>query len=164
MCASKSMTFCRSSRSKPVMTAITRISTVTPSITPMTEIKVMIERNVRFGFKYLSARKTLKGSFNLSLAWRQTQRDSTPAGLQVLLGWRYRVRLQFFQRNELERGSMCCFQIHRRRAVVIQRAFPARDAHTPLVAWLQSGKTPLRMRCDQVVSIQDGEIDRKSVV
>jgi hypothetical protein len=30
----------------------------------MTEINVMIERNVRFGFKYRSARKRLKGSFN----------------------------------------------------------------------------------------------------
>ena len=55
---------------------------------------------------------------------------------------------------------MRCFQIHRCSAVVIQRAFPPRDAHTPLVAWLQSGKTPLRMRCDQVVSIQDGEIQK----
>ena len=55
---------------------------------------------------------------------------------------------------------MRCFQIHRRRAVVIQRAFPPRDAHTPFVAWLQSGKTPLRMRRDQVVSIQDGEIQK----
>ena len=64
ICASKSITFWRSSRSNPVMTAITRISTVTPSITPMTEINVMIERNVRFGFKYRSARKRLKGSFN----------------------------------------------------------------------------------------------------
>ena len=43
----------------------------------MTEIKVMIERNVLFGFKYLSARNRLKGSFNSSLAWWQTQRDST---------------------------------------------------------------------------------------
>ena len=55
---------------------------------------------------------------------------------------------------------MRCFQIHRRCAIVIQRAFPARDAHTPLVARLQSGKTPLRTRCDQVVSIQDGEIQK----
>jgi hypothetical protein len=59
----------------------------------MTEINVMMERNVRFGFKYLSARKRLKGSFNWSLAWRQTQLDSTAAALQVLLGLRYRVRL-----------------------------------------------------------------------
>ena len=59
----------------------------------MTEINVIMERNVRFGFKYLSARKTLKGSFNSSLAWRQTQQDSNAVGLQVLLGLRYRVRL-----------------------------------------------------------------------
>jgi hypothetical protein len=46
------------------MTEITRISTITPSITPMMEINVMIDRNVRFGFKYRSARKRLNGSFN----------------------------------------------------------------------------------------------------
>jgi hypothetical protein len=53
----------------------------------MTEINVMIERNVRFGFKYRSARKRLKGSFNSSLAWRQTQRDSnatvSPGNIRV---------------------------------------------------------------------------------
>src|SRR6266853_6847476 len=99
ICASKSITFWRSSRSNPVITEITRINTVTPSITPRTEINVMIERNVRFGFRYRSARKRLNGSFNSSLAWRQTQWDSTAAGLQVLLGCRYRVRLQFYQRD-----------------------------------------------------------------
>src|SRR6266403_136941 len=77
ICASKSITFWRSSRSKPVITEITRINTVTPSITPSTEISVMIDRNVRFGFKYRSARKTLKGRFNSGLAWRQTHCDST---------------------------------------------------------------------------------------
>src|SRR5436305_10810318 len=79
---------------------------------------------------------------------------------EVLLGLRYRVRLEFFQRDELERRGMRCFQIHRRRAVVIKRAFPALDAHTPLVAWLQSGKTPVRTRRDQVVSIQGREIQK----
>src|ERR1700720_731437 len=69
MCASKSITFCLSSRSNPVMTEITRIKTVTPSITPSTEIKVMIERKVRFGFKYRSARKKLNGSFNSAIPW-----------------------------------------------------------------------------------------------
>ena len=34
MCASKSITFCCSSRSNPVMTEMTRMSTVTPSVTP----------------------------------------------------------------------------------------------------------------------------------
>src|SRR5437773_3160224 len=73
MCASKSITFWRSSRSNPVITEITRISTVTPSITPSTEINVMIERKVRFGFKYRSARKTLKGSFKSAIPWLRTQ-------------------------------------------------------------------------------------------
>jgi hypothetical protein len=51
MCASKSITFCRSSRSNPVMTEITRISTVTPSVTPSTDTSVMMERKVRFGLR-----------------------------------------------------------------------------------------------------------------
>jgi predicted enzyme related to lactoylglutathione lyase len=55
---------------------------------------------------------------------------------------------------------MCRFQIHRRCTVVIQRAFPPRNAHTPFVAGLQSGKTPLWMRCDQIVSIKDREIQK----
>jgi len=59
----------------------------------MTEINVMMERNVRFGFKYRSARNRLKGSFNSCLAWLQTQWDSTVGGLQVLLGLRYPVCL-----------------------------------------------------------------------
>jgi hypothetical protein len=59
----------------------------------MIEISVMIERNVRFGFKYRSARNRLKGSFNSLLAWRQTLSDSTAAGLPSLLGLRQRVRL-----------------------------------------------------------------------
>src|SRR6202035_1771493 len=70
-----------SSRSKPVITEITRINTVTPSITPRTEISVIIDRKVRFGFKYRSARKRLNGSFNLHLAWRQTHWDSTVCAL-----------------------------------------------------------------------------------
>src|SRR5207247_9912217 len=73
MCASKSITFWRSSRSNPVITEITRISTVTPSITPNTEINVMMERNVRFGFKYRSARKTLKGSVKSAVPRLRTQ-------------------------------------------------------------------------------------------
>ena len=39
----------RSSRSNPVMTAMTRMRTVTPKVTPRTEIRVMMERKVRFG-------------------------------------------------------------------------------------------------------------------
>ena len=33
----------------------------------------MMERNVRFGFKYRSARKTLKGSFKSAIPWLRTQ-------------------------------------------------------------------------------------------
>src|SRR5438105_4119445 len=44
MCASNSITFWRSSRSNPVMTEITRMRTVTPSVTPRIEINVKIDR------------------------------------------------------------------------------------------------------------------------
>jgi hypothetical protein len=77
MCASNSITFWRSSRSNPVITEITRMSTVTPSVTPRIEINVMIDRNVRFGFKYRNARKRLNGRFNSALAWRQIHFNST---------------------------------------------------------------------------------------
>src|SRR6266480_3584973 len=136
ICASKSITFWRSSRSNPVITEITRIKTVTPSITPRTEINVMIERNVRFGFKYRSARKRLNGRFNSALAWRQTHWDSTVCALTLFQC----VRLQFLQRDEFERGGVGCFKIDRGGAVVIQGAFPARDAHAPFVARFESGK------------------------
>jgi len=33
----------------------------------------MMERNVRFGFKYRSARKTLNGSFKSAIPWLRTQ-------------------------------------------------------------------------------------------
>src|SRR5438552_18227196 len=97
MCASKSITFWRNSRSNPVITEITRINTVTPSITPRIEISVMIERNVRFGFKYRNARNRLNGSFNWLLEWRQTQLCSTMRGSLL-----ERVRLNFVQADALQ--------------------------------------------------------------
>src|ERR1700746_49085 len=52
------------------------------------------------------------------------------------------------------------FQIHRSGTVVIQCVFPARDADAPFVAWFQPRETPLRMRRDQVVSIEYGKIQK----
>ena len=52
------------------------------------------------------------------------------------------------------------FEIHRRRAIVIERAFPTCHAYAPLVAWLQSGKTPLGMGRDQIVTVEHGEIQK----
>ena len=43
---------------------------------------------------------------------------------------------------------------------MIQRAFPARHAHTPFVARLQSGETPFRMRRDKIVSIEHREVEK----
>ena len=52
------------------------------------------------------------------------------------------------------------FKIDRGRAIVIKRAFPTRDADTPFVAGLQSGKSPFRSRRYQIVSIEHGEIQK----
>ena len=43
---------------------------------------------------------------------------------------------------------------------MIQRAFPARHAHAPFVARLQSGEPPFRMWRDKVISIQHREIEK----
>ena len=37
----------------------------------------MIERNVRFGFKYRSARKRLNGQVQFGLAWRANPRSNS---------------------------------------------------------------------------------------
>src|SRR4029453_18988699 len=99
------------------MTEMTRINTVTPSITPTIEISVMIERNVRFGFKYRSARKRLNGSFNSGLSWRQTQPNSTAR----LLG--ECVCFQFLQRDKFERGGVRGFEINRTPRGLFPRLF-----------------------------------------
>ena len=52
------------------------------------------------------------------------------------------------------------FKIDRGRAIVIKRAFPTRDADTPFVAGLESGKSPFRSRRYQIVSIEHGEIQK----
>src|SRR5260370_40348312 len=51
------------------------------------------------------------------------------------------------------------FKIDRSGAVVIKRAFPARDADAPLIARLQSGEAPFRMRRDEIVSVEHREIE-----
>jgi Cyclic phosphodiesterase-like protein len=55
---------------------------------------------------------------------------------------------------------MSCFKIDRGRAVMIQRAFPACDAHAPFVAWLQPGEPPFRAWRDQIVSVEHGKIEK----
>jgi len=51
-------------------------------------------------------------------------------------------------------------KIDRRGAVVIERRFPARNTNAPAITGLQTGKTPFRMRRDQVVSIEHGKIQK----
>ena len=70
------------------------------------------------------------------------------------------VRFQFFQGDELERGSVRRFKINRSRAVMIQRTFPASHAHAPPVARLQPRETPFRMWRDQIISIEHREIEK----
>jgi len=55
---------------------------------------------------------------------------------------------------------MRCFEINRCGDAVFERVFPTRHAHAPLVARLEPGKTPFRMRCNQIVSIEHGEIEK----
>src|SRR5262245_61766762 len=43
---------------------------------------------------------------------------------------------------------------------MIERVFPTRDAHAPFVARFQPREAPLRMRRDQVVSIEHGKIQK----
>jgi hypothetical protein len=72
----------------------------------------------------------------------------------------HRVRLQFFERNKLERGGVSGFQINRSGQTSLERSFPARDTDAPFVARFQTREAPFRMRRDQIVSIQDGEIQK----
>ena len=52
------------------------------------------------------------------------------------------------------------FKIDWGRAIMIQRAFPARDAHTPFITRLQPGKSPFRAWRDQIVSVEHGKIEK----
>lgn len=52
------------------------------------------------------------------------------------------------------------FKIDWGRAIMIQRAFPARYAHAPFVARLQPGETPFRVGRDQIVSVEHGKIEK----
>ena len=53
---------------------------------------------------------------------------------------------------------MSGFKIDRSGTPVIKCSFPARDANTPLIARLESGEAPFRMRRDQIVSVENREI------
>jgi hypothetical protein len=66
--------FCFKSWSNPLMTLITTIKTATPSITPITQIAVMIDTNVRLGRKYRSASINSKGNLDMG---RKTTGDFT---------------------------------------------------------------------------------------
>ena len=54
------------------------------------------------------------------------------------------------------------FKIDWGRAIMIQRAFPARYAHAPFVARLQSGETPFRVWRNQIIPVEHGKIEKFS--
>jgi len=54
-----------------------------------------------------------------------------------------RVRLQFFQADELQRGNVCRVQNHRRRGAGIHGLLPPHGAEAPPVAGLEPGKAVL---------------------
>jgi len=43
---------------------------------------------------------------------------------------------------------------------MFERVFPAGDADAPFVTRFQSRKTPFGMRCDEIVSIEHGKIEK----
>src|SRR5437870_13847848 len=55
---------------------------------------------------------------------------------------------------------MCRLEIDRWRDIVLERVLPARDANTPAIARFQAGETPLRMWCDQIISIEHRKIQK----
>src|SRR3989442_7886696 len=69
------------------------------------------------------------------------------------------MRLEFFERNEFERGGVGRFKIDRGGATVVERIFPARDADAPFVARLEPRKSPLWNRCDEIISIEYRKIE-----
>ena len=65
--------------SNPLITLMTMISTATPSATPMTEIKVMTETNVRLGRRYRSASSSSNGNRDMAAA----KLNSPPASVNA---------------------------------------------------------------------------------
>ncbi len=66
MWALKPKNFSCKSRSNPLITLMTMMSTATPSVTPRTEIKVMIETNVRLGRRYRNASNNSNGKRDMA--------------------------------------------------------------------------------------------------
>lgn len=54
---------------------------------------------------------------------------------------------------------MRCFKIDRRGPVVIERGFPAGHADAPLIAGLQSGKSPFGVRRYKIVPVENRKIE-----
>jgi hypothetical protein len=57
---------------------------------------------------------------------------------------------------------MSGLEIDRCRHVALQCIFPAGNAHTPSIAWLEPRESPFRPRCHEIVSIQHGKIEKLS--
>ena len=52
------------------------------------------------------------------------------------------------------------FQNHWRRDVMFECVFPAGNAYAPFIAWVEAGKTPLRMWRYEVIPVQNGEVEK----
>jgi len=52
------------------------------------------------------------------------------------------------------------FKIDGSGPMVVQRVFPAADAHAPFVARLESRESPLRTRRNEIISIEHREIEK----
>jgi hypothetical protein len=98
--------------------------------------------------------RKLREYMSPEISWFQA--NFAVAALQELQS----IRFQIFQRHKLKRARMRRLQINRRGAIVFERRFPARNAHAPFVARFQSRKSPFRNRCDQIVPVQHGEIEK----
>ena len=68
--------------------------------------------------------------------------------------------LQFFKRDELDRGRVRRFEVHWRRDAAGERFLPARDAETPFISGFQTRKSPFRMGRDKIVSLKDRVIEK----
>ena len=50
-------------------------------------------------------------------------------------------------------------KVDRCRAAAAKRFHPAGNANTPAIAWFQARKAPFRMRGDEVIAVEHGEIE-----
>lgn len=70
------------------------------------------------------------------------------------------MRLQFFQGHKFHSRAVGRFEIDRGSDAALECLFPTRHADAPAIAWLQPGKSRLRVRRDKVIAHQDRVIEK----